>query len=306
MDTQAASPSNFLNFKLPTVDDSNQFLSSTSFLAKLAFFVLIIILFVFLLNIGIYVVSWTKSNAGETRLLNGMVEASTPLNFYQDPTIKDSINISRSYNEAAGVEFTWSVWLYIDKSTFTVSNPDYRHVFNKGSITPYSASDANKRVGIMTPNNGPGLYIKNTANKITLNVIMNTYIPNSTSTSINDIDENIEISDIPLNTWFNVMIMCQDKNIDIFMNGMVARSIELITVPKQNYGDVNVAMNHGFTGFISNLWYYDYVLSSSEIQNIAMAGPSLKTSDEAAYYKTNAGANLFSDKWYFDPLKLST
>ena len=41
-------------------------------------------------------------------------------------------------------------------------------------------------------------------------------------------------------------------------------------------GDVYVAMNGGFDGYISNLWYYNYSLGTAAIQRIVDNGPNLK------------------------------
>ena len=117
--------------------------------------------------------------------------------------------------------------------------------------------------GLINPNNAPGLYIAPNSN--TLVVMMNTF---------NVINEEILIPDIPLNKWVNVIIRCENTTLDVYINGTITRSINLIGVPKQNYGDVYVAMNGGFSGNISNLWYYNYALGTSKIQDIASDGPN--------------------------------
>jgi hypothetical protein len=108
---------------------------------------------------------------------------------------------------------------------------------------------------------------------------MNTY---------NVINEEITIPDIPLNKWVNVIIRCQNTNLDVYINGKISRSVNLVGVPKQNYGDVYVAMNGGFDGYISNLWYYNYALGTVEIQNVVNKGPSTRM----------IGGNAIVDKMY--------
>ena len=46
-------------------------------------------------------------------------------------------------------------------------------------------------------------------------------------------------------------------------------------VPKQNYGDVFVCNNGGFTGELSDLRYFDYGLGVFEIMNIVNRGQIL-------------------------------
>ena len=51
------------------------------------------------------------------------------------------------------------------------------------------------------------------------------------------------------------------NTLDVYINGSIIKSHHLHGVPKQNYGDVYIAPNGGFAGYISNLWYYNYALS---------------------------------------------
>jgi len=99
----------------------------------------------------------------------------------------------------------------------------YRCVFYKGndyatqmSSSPPSDKDVNvdslDYLGMNFPNNAPGLYI--TPNTNNLAVIMNTF---------NVINEEIIINDIPLNKWLNVVIRCQNTNLDVYINGTIAK-----------------------------------------------------------------------------------
>jgi hypothetical protein len=81
--------------------------------------------------------------------------------------------------------------------------------------------------GMIQPNNAPGLYIAPNTNALV--IVMNTY---------NVINEETLIPDIPLNKWINVIIRCQNTTLDVYINGIISRSIHLLGVPKQNYGDV--------------------------------------------------------------------
>ena len=108
--------------------------------------------------------------------------------------------------------------------------------------------------------------------------------------------DEIEIPNIPLNNWVNVIIRIRDNTMDVYVNGTITRSIKLNGVPKQNYGDVYVAQNGGFQGFISNLWYYNYALGLSDIQTIVMRGPNTKLiTPQYASKETD----YLSLRWYF-------
>ena len=115
--------------------------------------------------------------------------------------------------------------------------------------------------------------------------------------TFNVINEEILIPDIPLNKWVNVIIRCQNTTLDVYINGTIARSINLIGVPKQNYGDVYVAMNGGFNGNISNLWYYNYALGTSKIQDIASDGPNTRMIGTSGM--SDNAFDYLSLRWFF-------
>jgi hypothetical protein len=235
---------------------TKDFMESNSLVAQIAFLLLVLVGFVLLLRIGLSVISYFFKPNDSPHLIDGMVDASQMIVFQQDPSANGSATIYRSVNADDGIEFTWSVWIFINN--LNDSGNTYKHIFSKGN------SDIQQN-GTISPNNAPGLYIAPNSN--TLVVMMNTF---------NVINEEILIPDIPLNKWVNVIIRCQNTTLDVYINGTIARSINLIGVPKQNYGDVYVAMNGGFNGNISNLWYYNYALGTSKIQDIAEDGPNTR------------------------------
>ena len=67
-------------------------------------------------------------------------------------------------------------------------------------------------------------------------------------------------------------------------------------VPKQNYGDVFVAMNGGFSGYISELRYFNYGLGTGEIQTIVDNGPNLKMVGQDM---TESMPKYLSLRWFF-------
>jgi hypothetical protein len=258
---------------------TSDFLMSNSLVAKFAFLLLVIFAFVLLLRIGISVISYFLKPNPSPKLINGMIDASQMVIFPQDPSNNGAVTIYRSNNAADGVEFTWSVWLFINDLYNSGTNGQYHHVFHKGN------GNLNNN-GMNFPNNAPGLYIAPNTN--TLIVMMNTF---------ENINEEITVPDIPINKWVNVIIRCQNKVLDIYVNGTIIRSLELQGVPKQNYGDVYVAMNGGFNGYISNLWYYNYALGTSAIQSISASGPNTKMIGSNGMNLKNA--DYLSLRWYF-------
>jgi hypothetical protein len=256
---------------------TKEFLQSDSLVAKLAFLLLVIFGFMILLRVGISVVSWLFSSSDSPHLIDGMVDAKQLIVIPQDPSSNGAITIHRSVNATDGIEFTWSVWIYIENLQYLQGQ--YRHIFYKGN----SNLESN---GLNFPNNAPGLYIAPNTNALV--VMMNTY---------NVINEETVIPDIPLNKWVNVILRCQNTTLDVYINGTITRSVQLSGVPKQNYGDVYIAMNGGFDGNISNLWYYGYALGTSYIQSLVKNGPNTKMIGTGGMDIKNP--DYLSIRWFF-------
>jgi len=267
------------NGSFSTSNGTSGFLESNSLVAKFAFILLVIFAFVILLRAGISLINYIFKPNGSPRLINGTVDATQQLIFYQDPSgHTGKSTIYRSVNQNDGLEFSWSVWINITNLVYLDGR--FRHIFYKGN----SSLTAN---GLNFPNNAPGLYIAPDTNALV--VIMNTF---------NVINEEIVIPDIPLNKWVNVIIRCENTTLDVYINGTIARSIELHGIPKQNYGDVYVAANGGFQGSIADLWYFNHALGTAEIQRIFENGPNTRAVSGAPDASTTSNDYL-SLRWFF-------
>ena len=258
-----------------------EFFESNSLVAKFAFLLLVLFIFIILLRFGIDLLTKLFTKHNTTHLFTGMVDAKQAMTITQDPSSNSSITVYRSINARDGIEFTWSVWIFIDDLQYM--SGQFKHIFHKGN---------NKIIenGLNFPNNAPGLYIAPNTNALVL--MMNTF---------NVINEEITIPDIPLNKWINVIVRCQNTKLDVYVNGTISRSIQLSGVPKQNYGDVYVAMNGGFSGNISNLTYYNYALGTSEIQRISSGGPNttLMNGSSNSSSMNLKNPDYLSLRWYF-------
>ena len=264
------------------VNATQDFLNSNSIVAQIAFLLLVCFGFIILLRLGITVLGYFLAPTGTPKLIDGMVDAKQLIVIPQDPDSEGSVTISRSVNATEGIEFTWSVWIYIDDLTYNTGR--YRCIFYKGN--DYAKNPDAETQGLNFPNNSPGLYIAPNTNDLV--IMMNTF---------NVINEEITVNDIPLNKWVNVIIRCENNTLDVYVNGSIIKSHHLHGGPKQNYGDVYVAANGGFSGNISNLWYYNYALGVTEIAKIAGDGPNTYMKGENSLNLKNN--NYLSLRWFF-------
>lgn len=261
------------------VSGTKEFLNSNTYVAKFTFLLLIIIGFVILLRVGTYFLSKLFTPSKNPKLIDGMKTAKKPQVIKQDPSLKNSKPVMRSKNQQDGIEFTYSVWIYIDDLEY--KNGQYKHIFHKGND---NIQVSGKNSGLNYPNNAPGLYIDTNTNNLV--IIMNTF---------KNIDEKVTVKDVPLNKWINVAIRIEGSKMDVYINGTIVLRHKFSNVPKQNYGDVYVNMNGGYSGLLSDLWYHDYALSTLEIMGIVNDGPNLTTDD-----RIDVKPPYLSLRWYLN------
>ncbi len=290
---------------------SRNFFNSNTLIAKVAFLLLMVIFFLIVIRSGTASMAWLTSpspdpsfwvsgncNAGsrgcnysrfqpDATAGNTWIQGPCPITTCEKAHCQ---TVLRSKDGRYGIEFTWSIWLWIDKigNSAGQSSLQRQHIFSKGSDTVSmddpTAQTKEDSKGMMTPNNAPGLYLDTAKNS--LYVVMNTF---------DQIDEEVEINDIPLNKWINVIIRNEGRILDVYINGTIAIRHKLSSVPKQNYGNVHASKNGGFNGKWSLLRYHDYALNTTEIMNIVRAGPDLRTCTNNPVLPP-----YLSMQWYFD------
>jgi len=274
----------FSNQATAGVGASAAFLQSNTIVAKFAFIILVIVGFLFLMNLGVIILGYFLNPSDSPFIIKGLISGQTGNTFTQDPTTADKSKIIKlSNNERTGMEFTWSVWLFINDLGNTSK---HQFIFNKGDLNFDPATN------ITSVNNGPGLYIvPRTNGNCTLKVIMNT-------ASADDSKSSISIDSIPVRKWVNVIIRLENTMLDIYINGTISGRLNLPLVPKQNYNDINVCQGGGFNGNLSDLRYFNHALSIIEINNIVYWGPNTSPSANSVNAVKSGAYNYLSSVWY--------
>ena len=275
------------------VSGTRDFLNSNSLVAKFAFLILVVIIFILCLRISFGFLNWIFAPSQNPRLLKGMLNAQQdgPRSFSSNPNKSGSIPILRSNNENQGVEFTWSIWIYISDLVYQVGKD--KHIFHKGS--PITSD--NQWHSALTQS--PGLWIDRNTN--TLRIRLDIYGAGEDEVTQNESSnekafEDIEIPSIPLNKWINVMIRVQGKIVDVFINGAIVKRHILQQVVRQNYGDTYILQKGGFSGKISDLSYFSHALNVSEILSIVNRGPDLTAIGDDG---PDTFPPYFALRWYF-------
>lgn len=271
---------NFRNFNQRGGNiDTAAFMESNSLVARAAFVILVLLVFIIVLNMGTALLQWFFSPSKSPKLVNGMKRGMESMKIPANPSESGSKPILRSDDKRYGVEFSWSVWLYLND--YDYKKGERKHIFHKGN-------DKLNDKGMALVTQAPGLYLHE--NKNALIILMNTF---------KGFGEEIVVDHIPLHKWLNIIIRVEGNIMDIYINGAIAIRHVLADVVKQNYGDTHVNLNGGFSGLLSDLWYFNHAINTAEILQIVRNGPNLTMIQESPSTGLNNFPPYFSLRWYF-------
>jgi hypothetical protein len=90
-----------------------------------------------------------------------------------------------------------------------------------------------------------------------------------------------EVPNIPLQSWFSVSLTVFERNLDVYLNGMLVKSCFMSGVPKPAVGDIQITPEGGFSGMVCGL---------------TTANKMLNPSDALAFYSSDNSCHTISDK----------
>jgi len=210
--------------------------------------------------------------------------------FQQDPNNESNKKhiLPTSDNQLTGIEFSYATFIYISEETDS-NEEGWKTIFYKG----YKSSPF--------PLCGPGVFVTSSSARNdgpVLRVVMNTY---------DNWFNTIDVKQIPFKKWFHLVLALRKNTMEVYVNGnLAAKKTFSGTLPYQNYQSLNLfpieklsaanfkneasnntakkgippgeyfIINGKADGYISNMTYYAYALSYSEIQAHMSMGPSDK------------------------------
>ncbi len=287
----------------------NDFFSSNTLIAKATFLMFVILIFSLLYYIGSRIIFNILSPSETPYIIYGMKDATETEIVNQNIANKKSIPLFRSKNQYEGIEFTYSFWIYVKDINYS-NDTDFKHVFHKGTLDNGEGGS-----GIYGPNNCPGVYLYNGKKNYSedllekypllgLLVRLNIFYDKNNRHEPFKYYEDIYVDGIPIKKWVGIIIRTTSQNIvDIYINGTLTKRHKLSNIIKQNYDNLNINLNGGFYGNISNLKYYNYAIGTFEIDNITSSGPNLQARDDSNIKKSKP--YYLANQWYFnevDPL----
>tara|TARA_Y100000389_G_scaffold183887_1_gene201800 strand:- start:54 stop:686 length:633 start_codon:yes stop_codon:yes gene_type:complete len=206
---------------------------------------------------------------GEVVIVSGMILGSDKKIIEQDPNIKGSKPLMRSKNEDSGIEFTYSLWLNIDRQKFlTRSNP----------IEIFDKKDA------------PKLQVGVDGDLVNIEVQMATHGANDEPT--------ITVGNMPVDTWVSVAIIGRQSHIYVYVNGKLKQKKEFSNTFKLNYDNVVINDNDAVNwGRLADFRYYNRALNAFEIMSLVTKGPNKKPENKS---NIDNISKYVSNAWYFN------
>lgn len=246
------------------------FNENPSILAQTIVGILVCLLVSFILYTVKTIVARIKSiDESSPWIIKDMKDARRVYKVPQNPNLDGSLPLRRSLNEDSGIEFSYVLWILVDDWTYR--SGQWKHVFHKGNADSW-------------PNRAPGVWLHPNENKI--RVYMNTY---------NNIGEYVDIDNVPISKWVHLAVILKDSYLDVYVDGFLKKRLQLSGIPKQNFGDLWINANGGFSGYLSRMKYYDYAISFAQLDDSLRYGPSRLMPKEAGVAVTPP--YLYSGYW---------
>lgn len=225
--------------------------------------ILAVLLFIVLFHIIMSILKFfDETKKRSPWILKASKNAKKRMIITQDPGKKNSVNLPRANNRLGGLEFTYCFWMYIDDMSYRYGQ--WKHVMHKGNKESW-------------PLECPGVWLH--PRKNCLRVYCNTF---------KEIREFVDIDNIPLNKWFCISLCAKGNKLDVYMNENLIKQKVFSSLIRQNYGDLYLNAFKGFSGYMSNIRYFDHYLPYAKIRNHLNRGPAIDacidSNDTPPYY----------------------
>lgn len=207
---------------------------------------IVMIVFVIVLIAGVY--SSTGSSASTATKYEPIL-ITAPVNAYDPNVSKIPAEIP---NSVTGLEYSYSFWIYV--SDYTYKYGQWKSILSKGR--PNSVAGISPEISLYPNTNA-------------------LHIRQSTTLEI----EGADVQNIPLKKWNHIVVILNNRSLDVYINGFLERSVVLKGIPILNNAPLAVCRPNedqgapGFYGQISRLQYYARSITTTEVTTLYQYGP---------------------------------
>jgi hypothetical protein len=173
--------------------------------------------------------SFTLAGPGQTVIQGSIVDGKSG--------VDSNVQLPASLNQDKGLTFAYSCWVRIDN--FAYQPGKQKVIFTKGPADLSLSC--------------PALLIDGNTNSFL--VKLDTF----------GATEIVAIPNIPAKKWMHVVLVVDQKAMDIYINGILHTHHSIAQLPRQNSGTVHTGVDSGFEGKLAGLTYYNYFLKPTDI-----------------------------------------
>jgi hypothetical protein len=166
--------------------------------------------------------------------------------------------------------YATSFWIKVDQETWKIEN--YDGIKNKQDNQEIIEDDTDKNDDSMTKEGRKCILFRGTEDKQLFGFWL--------SPKSNDIwcqihteneagvilEEGTIIKNIPLNKWFNITAVIDNRTFEVYMNGKLVKTISLYGLPFNTNGNMYITKNGGFNGSLAYLQYFNTAIQPKRIK----------------------------------------
>lgn len=152
-------------------------------------------------------------------------------------------------------------------------------------------------------NNGvvnPGISLHPTDNTLDINIsIYSSGTNTSTSDTGSGEKQTITVENVPLQSWFSVSVTVFQRNVDVFLNGMLVKSVMLVGVPRPVNGNIIIGDKGGFSGSVCNVQSLPSTITPAIASAFYAAGSSCSGSASTSASSDLSNLSMFGYTFVF-------
>jgi hypothetical protein len=226
--------------------------------------VVFILIAIAILVIGLtvfYIYQLTVPYVEDNIIIDGRYMKNNIIRFGHNEVFKKTCDLGMSY----------TFWCYIDNWKYNYGK--VKPVLTKGEEMKRNTND----VMLQTNKATPGIFLGNNSmnedsddpNKLGEEPAMLFTFREELS---DDYNEVYELTNIPINKWFNIAVCIHPKDVELYMDGNLLKTIHFESNLDFNKYPLNVGELGGFDGSISKLAVMPYPISASEVYRRFLSG----------------------------------
>lgn len=221
--------------------------------------------------------------AHTTALAGGLTNAAV-----QAPTEVDGKSgtvIPSSSIPTSGTDNGLQFWMYIKDWDYKFGQK--KHVIDR--VDPTNSAVV-----------GPGISLHPTDNTLDIDVSVYSTGSNTQTTDTGGGEiQTVTIENVPLQSWFSVSVTVFQRNLDVYMNGLLVKSVTLAGVPKPVNGNLIIGDKGGFSGSVCGVQSLPSAVTPAIAAGFYAAGSACSGTGSSSSSSNLSNLSLFGYTFVF-------